>query len=96
MNGHTGATLSLGKGGIYSRSWKQRLVARSSTEGELIGVYEVLPQILWTKQFLEEQGWLLSHRHLSRQYQLNSAGKKRAKLEYETDETHEHQVLLCY
>ena len=57
MKGHTGATLSLGKGGIYSGSWKQRLVARSSTKSELIGVYDVLPQILWTKQFLEEQGW---------------------------------------
>ena len=57
MKGHTGATLSLGKGGIYSGSWKQRLVARSSTESELIGVYDVLPQVLWTKQFLEEQGW---------------------------------------
>ena len=56
--GHTGVTLSQGKGGIYSGSWKQRLVARSSTESELIGVYDVLPQILWTKQFLEEQGWM--------------------------------------
>ena len=58
MKGHTGATLSLGKSGIYSRSWKQRLVACSSTKSELIGVYDVLPQVLWTKQFLEEQGWL--------------------------------------
>ena len=23
----------------------------------LIGVYDTLPQVLWTKQFLEEQGW---------------------------------------
>ena len=58
MKGHTRATLSLGKGGIYSGPWKQRLVARSSTESELIGVYDVLPQVLWTKQFLEEQGRL--------------------------------------
>ena len=58
MKGHTGATLPLGKGGIYSGSWKQRLVAQSSTESELVGVYDVLPQVLWTKQFLEEQGWL--------------------------------------
>ena len=34
-----------------------KLVARSSTESELIGVYDVLPQVLWTNQFLEEQGW---------------------------------------
>ena len=57
MKGHTGATLSLGKGGIYSGLWKQCLVARSSTESELIGVYDVLHQVLWMKQFLEEQGW---------------------------------------
>ena len=58
MKGHTRATLSLGKGAIYSGSWMQRLVSRSSTESELIGVYDVLPQVLWTKQFLEEQGCL--------------------------------------
>ena len=57
MKGHTGATLSLGKGGVYSGSWKQKMVARSSTESELIGVYGILPQVLWTKKFLEEQGW---------------------------------------
>ena len=60
MKGHTGATLSLGKGGIYSGSWKQRLVARSSTESELVSVYDVLLQVLWMKKFLEEQGWLNS------------------------------------
>ena len=54
MKGYTGAALSLGKGAIYSGLWKQRLVSRSSTESELIGVYDVLPQVLWTKQFLEE------------------------------------------
>ena len=58
MKGHTGATLSLGKGAIYSGSWKQQLVARSSAESELIDVHHVLPQVLWTKQFLEEQGHL--------------------------------------
>ena len=57
MKGHTGASMLLGKGGIYSGLWKQRLVAHSSTKSELIGVYDTLPQVLWTKQFLEEQGW---------------------------------------
>ena len=58
MKGHTGATLSLRKGAIYSGSWKQKMVAWSSTKSELIGMYDVLPQVLWTKQFLEEQGCL--------------------------------------
>ena len=31
-------------------------MARSSTEAELIGVHDVLPQMLWTVRFLEGQG----------------------------------------
>ena len=56
MRGHTGATMSMGSGSVFSGSWKQKLVMRSSTESEVVGVYDVLPQILWTKKFLEDQG----------------------------------------
>ena len=44
MKGHTGGTLSLGKGSVYSMSTKQKLVACSSTESKVIGVHDVLPQ----------------------------------------------------
>jgi hypothetical protein len=57
MKGHTRGTLSLGKGSIYSTSSKQTLVSRSSTESEVIGVHDVLPQILWTNHFLQAQGF---------------------------------------
>ena len=57
MKGHTGATMSLGKGSPYSSSNKQKLVTRSSTECELVGVHDVLPQVLWTRNFLEAQGY---------------------------------------
>jgi hypothetical protein len=56
MRGHTGGTMSMGKGSIYSTSTKQKLVARSSTESEVIGVHDVLPQTIWTNNFLKEQG----------------------------------------
>ena len=56
MRGHTGATMSMGNGSVFSGSWKQKLVTWSSTESEVVGVYDVLPQILWTKKFLEDQG----------------------------------------
>ena len=56
MRGHTGATMSLGNGSVFSGSWKQKLVTWSSTESEVVGVFDVLPQILWTKKFLEDQG----------------------------------------
>ena len=57
MKGHTGATMSMGKGSPYSASLKQKLVSCSSTESELIGVHDVLPQILWTSHFLDAQGY---------------------------------------
>ena len=53
---HTGATMSMGSGSVFSGSWKQKLVTCSSTESEMVGVYDTLPQELWTKKFLAEQG----------------------------------------
>ena len=38
----------------------------------------------------------LGHCHLPRQHQLNFAGKKWTKFEYEMDEAHEHKIFLCY
>ena len=55
MKGHTGATMLLGKGSPYSSSTKQKLVTHSSTVCKLVGVnnvHDVLPQILWTRNFL--------------------------------------------
>ena len=60
MKGHTGGTMSMGKGSIYSVATGQKLVARSSTESELIGVHDVMPQIIWTSYFLQAQGQKVS------------------------------------
>jgi hypothetical protein len=57
MKGHTGGTMSMGKGSIYSTSAKQKLVTRSSTEAEIVGVHDVMPQLMWTGHFLMEQGF---------------------------------------
>jgi Reverse transcriptase (RNA-dependent DNA polymerase) len=56
MKGHTGGTMSLGAGSIYSTSVKQKMVTRSSTESEVVGVYDILPQMIWTSNFLKGQG----------------------------------------
>ena len=36
---------------------KQKLNSRSSTEAELIGVDDAITQVLWTKLFMEAQGY---------------------------------------
>jgi hypothetical protein len=57
MKSHTGGTMSLGKGTVYNTSTRQKLNTKSSTESELVGVNDVMPQILWTRYFLEKQGY---------------------------------------
>ena len=57
MKSHTGATMSLGKGAVYSTSTRQKLNTISSTEAELVGVADVVPMVIWTGYFLEGQGY---------------------------------------
>jgi hypothetical protein len=49
--------MSLGKGSVYSTSTWQKLNTKSSTEAELVGVDDVMPLVLWTRYFLEAQGY---------------------------------------
>jgi hypothetical protein len=57
MRSHTGGCMSLGKGVVYGTSTNQKLNTRSSTEAELVGVNDVMSQVLWTRYFLEAQGY---------------------------------------
>jgi hypothetical protein len=50
----------MGTGAIYSTSKKQKLNTKSSTEAELVGIDDVLPQALWTKYFMEAQNYDVS------------------------------------
>jgi hypothetical protein len=54
---HTGGAISLGRGVIYGTSKPQKLNTKSSTEADLVGVDDVMPQVLWTLYFLEAQGY---------------------------------------
>jgi hypothetical protein len=57
MKSHTGGTMSLGKGSVYSLSRKQRINTKSSTEAELVGVDDGMPLVVWTRNFLTAQGF---------------------------------------
>lgn len=58
MKSHTGMTITVGKGVVYSRSGKQKLMTKSSTESELVGLGDGLAQVIWTRNFLQGQGYL--------------------------------------
>ena len=57
MKSHTGYTMSMGQGAIISSSRKQKLNTRSSTEAELVACDDAMTQVLWTRNFLKEQGY---------------------------------------
>ena len=56
MCSHSGICMTLGKGVAYSRSSKQKLNTKSSTEAALIALEDTMGQVLWTHHFLAEQG----------------------------------------
>jgi hypothetical protein len=49
--------MTFGKGAPIAMSRKQKLNTRSSTEAELVGVDDAINMILWTRLFLQEQGY---------------------------------------
>ena len=46
MKIHTGGMVTMGRGALYSASNKQKMNMKSSTEAELVGVDDLMPQIL--------------------------------------------------
>jgi len=56
MRGHTGGVISMGNGVVNTRSGKQKINTKSSTETEVVGASDFLPWTVWTKRFLKAQG----------------------------------------
>ena len=57
MKSHTGGLMTLGQGAVYASSRRQNINTCSSTEAELVGMNDVLLQILWTRYKMEAQGY---------------------------------------
>ena len=57
MRSHTGGIMSMGTGAIHTRSTKQKLNVKSSTEAEIVGTSDYVPYNVWMQNFLEVQGY---------------------------------------
>jgi hypothetical protein len=53
---HTGMVISLGSGPIDTRSTKQKINTKSSTEAELVGLSDMTSKVIWHREFLRNQG----------------------------------------
>ena len=67
---HTGGAMSWGWGVLLTKCQKQKLNTKSSTEGEIVGASDYLPNIIWARMFLEAQGFELEENIL---YQDNQS-----------------------
>jgi hypothetical protein len=57
---HTGAILTLGCDAVSSSSIKQKLNTKSSTETEIVGLFDKTSDAFWTCNFLEAQGYTIA------------------------------------
>ena len=101
---HTGWVMTFGKGAVQSGSNKQKLVTRSTCEAELVGADDASTKILWTKMFLEAQGYEIRENIL---YQDNkstilllnngkaSSGKRTRAINIRYFFLHDQQVKGC-
>ena len=53
MRSHTGGFMTIGTGGSYVQSRKQKLNTNSSTESNIFGADDVLIQVIWALYFLK-------------------------------------------
>ena len=61
--GHTEGAMTLEKRAVRSVLRRQKINIKYSTETKIIGTDNILPQALWTKYFIEIQGYILDHKH---------------------------------
>jgi hypothetical protein len=73
MKSHTGGGASFGRGIIMSQSKKQKINTSSTTESEVVGVSDYLPNTIWLMKFLEAQGYKMKQSTL---YQDNESAIK--------------------
>jgi len=59
MKSHTGGAFSLGRGALMCKLTKQKLNTKSSTKAEVAGLSNYLPNVIWAKMLLAEQGYEL-------------------------------------
>jgi hypothetical protein len=73
MKSHTGGTISFGTGTVMCKSTKQKLNTKSSTEAEVVGTSDYIPNTIWLRMFLEAQGYSVTSNIL---YQDNQSAMR--------------------
>ena len=96
MQGHTGGTMLMvkdGQGSIIGISKKQKQNTKILTEEELVGADNTMPQMLWTRYFLEAQGYGIDNNIL---YQDNMSAMLLEKNGKKSSTKNTKHINVCY
>mmetsp|Transcript_11447 Transcript_11447/g.16193 ORF Transcript_11447/g.16193 Transcript_11447/m.16193 type:complete len:114 (+) Transcript_11447:2190-2531(+) len=93
MRSHTCGLISMGLGSLHSKSSKQKLNVKSSTEAVLEGMSEYIPYTIWMTIFLEGQGLRLSKNIV---YQDNESAIKMEKNGHTSCTGNAHHINIRY
>ena len=101
--------MTLGQGAITAISTKQKINTRSSTEAELVSTDDIIAKVIWTKRFIEAQGYNVDENIIHRDNQSTmkleqngkaSSGKRtrhfNIKFFYITDLIQHQEVSIKY
>jgi hypothetical protein len=93
---HTGGNIMMGKGALYSKSAKQKLNTKSSTEAELVGASDFLPQThSLNKEFYRSTRIQdRPKRFLPRKHERYANGTQRPLFSRTTIPAHKYQIFL--
>ena len=90
MKSHTCTCLLLGTRVVLSLSCKQKVVTKSSTEAELVGVDDAMTFVMWDKYFFEAQA-----ANLPENSKLKNLDKHNLIKQDNISEIHKHTIFLC-
>ena len=65
---YAGVAMSWGWGVLLTKFQKQKLNTKSSVEGEISGLGDYLPNVIWARRFLEGQGYILNENIVYQDY----------------------------
>ena len=101
--------MKLGSGIVYGASNKQKMNTSSTTKAELVGVSDTMPKVLWSRYFIEAQGYTVEDVVINQDNQstillanngMNSVGKRsrhiRIKYFFVTDRIKNKELWLKY
>ena len=93
MKSHTGGATTFGRGIIILKSTKQKLNTRSSTDAEIVGALDYLPDTIWLLHFLKHQGYEIDK---SQFFQDNKSAIKIQQKGEESGSRRTRHLDICY